>query len=152
MTILESWQADQDYEDRERRTAQIAAETKARGFTPCDACGNPAVVLVGSHVFKFHSFRCEGACLTNAITELAVKGRTYVTVTPMHRSGGFHTSDGRYFASDVDAKTHQRMLDARAESEARRRAAYLARAGQGDALPEFSDSREEPHGPGDLSS
>jgi hypothetical protein len=161
MPILESWQADRDREDREQRTAQIAAETKASGHTPCDACGQPACVLVGSHVHRFNSFRCEGACLTVAITDMAVRGHAYCTVTPLRRPGGFHTSDGRYFASDVNAATHQRLLDARKESEGRRRAAYLARTTENGAqngaivdmldgrtlLSEFSDSRDEPNGP-----
>lgn len=127
MPNLESWQADQDYEDRERRTAQIAAETRASGHTPCDACGGIAVVCVGSHVHRFQGFRCGGECLTVAVTEFAVRGHSYVTVTPVRRPGGFHTTDGRYFASDLNAATHQRMLDARKESEAKRRAAFLER-------------------------
>ncbi len=124
---MPSWQENAEREMTEQRVTQTAQETRASGHTPCDACGGIAVCLVGSHVHRFQSFRCEGECLTVAVHEVAVRGHSYVTLTPVRGRSGFHTSDGKYFASDINAATHQRMLDARAESEAKRRAAYLER-------------------------
>lgn len=40
--------------------------------------------------------------------------------------GPWHTSDGRYFASDADRRAHQRSLDERAEREAVRQRARAA--------------------------
>lgn len=46
--------------------------------------------------------------------------------SPVPPAGPFHTSDGRYFASDADRRAHQRTLD---EKAARHEARVRARTG-----------------------
>ena len=73
--------------------ARASAETKARGLTPCDVCGEPAAVLFGCHPQRFHSLRC-AEHVVGLLEHFAIEAREYVTVAPLKPPTTVHTARG----------------------------------------------------------